>query len=38
LTEFRIRLTVPLAPVEEAIVELETRCLQVPRGCRELGD
>jgi hypothetical protein len=38
LTEFRIRLGAPMAPVEEAIIELETRCLQLSRGCRELGD
>ena len=38
LTEFRIRLPAAMAPVENAIVDLETKCLQLRQGCRGLDD
>ena len=38
LTEFRIRLPPALNSVENAIIELETRCLQLRQGCRDLDD
>jgi hypothetical protein len=36
LTEVRIRLPTGLNPVAEVIVQLETACLQLQRGCRDL--
>lgn len=38
LTELRLRLPPTLQVVEEAIVDLETRCLQQRHGCRGLDD
>ncbi len=38
LTEFRIRLAQPQGALEDAIIELETRCLQLRQGCRGLDD
>lgn len=38
LTEFRIRLPPSLAAVQNAVIELETRCLQLRQGCRGLDD
>lgn len=38
LTEFRIRLPPPLSAAENAVIELETRCLQLRQGCRGLDD
>jgi hypothetical protein len=38
LTELRIRLPPPLIAVENAVIELETRCLQLRQGCRGLDD
>jgi hypothetical protein len=34
LTEVRVRLPAGLNPVSETIVQLETACVQLPRGCR----
>jgi hypothetical protein len=36
LTELRVRLPANLGGVAEAIVQLETICVQLPRGCRGL--
>jgi hypothetical protein len=36
LTEVRVRLPAGLNPVADAIVQLETACVQLPRGCRGL--
>ena len=36
LTEVRVRLPAALSAVEEAIVQLETLCLQLKQGCRGL--
>jgi hypothetical protein len=36
LTEVRVRLPAVLNPVADTIVQLETACVQLPRGCRGL--
>jgi hypothetical protein len=36
LTEVRVRLPLALNPVADSIVQLETACVQLPRGCRGL--
>ena len=38
LTEFRIRLPPALSAMQNAIIDLETRCLQLRQGCRALDD
>ena len=38
LTEVRVRLPPPLVALENAIIDLETRCLQLRQGCRGLDD